>query len=87
MIEIFLKKNWRTVLLAFVTMFAFFVWPTPYRYWSEKNAENPKYSVYKRINRFTGERQVYWSSLGQWRLDSEKGYAEAKKDADALEKK
>lgn len=87
MIEIFLKKNWRTVLLAFALLFAFFVWPTPYSCWSEKNAENPKFSNYKRINRFTGERQAYWPSLGQWRLDSGKGYAEAKKDADALEKK
>jgi len=85
MIETFLKKNWRTAIFLGVFLFAWFVWPTPYKSWMEKK-DNSEYMRYMRVNRFSGNYEAYWFSLGEWRPWDGKGWDQASQDVDQREK-
>ena len=51
--EIFLAKNWRTLIFVVAVLFAFFIWPTIYK-------DLPMRGSYlQRQNRITGEVQRY----------------------------
>jgi hypothetical protein len=81
MFEKFLKNNWRSVVLGGVILFAFFVWPTPYMYYRQKDGDSCRQS------RITRQEEVYWSELCQWRPNNSIAYAQAKKEADEKRKK
>ena len=81
MIETFLKKNWRTVIFVGLALFAWFVWPTPYSYWWDKECH--KY----RVNRFTKSEESWWPGLGQWRGTDNESYCRAKQDWEESKKK
>jgi len=64
MIESILIKNWRTILLVMVMLFAWFVWPTPYRECPpDKFEEKP---ILIRENRFTGTFEWRFRNGTQW---------------------
>jgi len=76
MIENFLEKNWRTVILIGVILLAWFGWPTPYYYYQDK-------AVLYRQSRLTRqETEMYWYELGQWRPNNTASWAQAKKEAE-----
>ena len=66
MIETFLKRNWRTVILIGVVLFAWFVWPTLYFPPFTREVPNGG-EVVLRANRVTGAVEEYWSHDGKWR--------------------
>ena len=81
MIESFLKKNWRTVWLVGVILWAFFVWPTPYAVYREKDDN------LSRMNRFTGKQEDYWSLLARWIPSDAMSFYQASKATDVLRDK
>ena len=81
MIEIFLKNNWRSVILLVSVLLAWFVWPTAYYYFNGKELE------LLRQNRFTGRQEAYWGGLGQWRYNDVKSFRQAGQELDELRKK
>jgi len=81
MIETFLKKNWRTICLLTAILFSYLVWPTPYAYWTDKDGD------YMRANRFTGQREVYWYNLGEWRGNSPEEWYKADKESAEIKKR
>ena len=81
MIEIFLKKNWRSVILLAAVLFVWLVWPSPYAYSKGKDG-----SSYRR-NRLTDKGESYWSSLGEYRYDDWESYTKAKQESESLKKK
>ena len=83
MVENFLKKNWRTVILGGLCLLGWFVWPTPYIFWIEKGEKG---SDYMRINRFTGKPEAYWYGLGQWRSWDRLGWTQADREDEELKK-
>ena len=58
MIETFLKTNWRTLLLFFVLLWSWLVFPTPFEYDSTKDG------ILFRRNRLTGKVEQWYGSLG-----------------------
>jgi hypothetical protein len=64
-VELFLKDNWRTLVLVGVLLFSLFIWPTQYRRSTNGNGQ-----VFFRENRITGtieKRSVYdskWEKTG-----------------------
>jgi len=58
MIETFLKTNWRTLLFIFVLLWSWLVFPTPFKYYSEKDGD-----LFRR-NRLTGKVEQWYGSLG-----------------------
>ncbi len=81
MIEIFLKKNWRSVIFLAAVLFVWLVWPSPYTYYKAKDG-----SSYRR-NRLTEKVESYWSSLGGWRYNDYDSYNKAKQESESLKKK
>jgi hypothetical protein len=61
MIEVFIAKNWRTLLLIVGVLLAIFVWPTLYRPLPKQG------SILMRENRITGEIQrCRPDGYGEW---------------------
>ena len=85
MIEIFLKNNWRSVILLVTVLLAWFVWPTPYYYFNDKEL-GKGLDIYRQ-NRFTGRQEAYWGGLGQWRYNDVKSFRQAGQELDELRKK
>jgi len=81
MIEIFLKKNWRSVILLAAVLFVWLVWPSPYTYY--KGKDNSSF----RRNRLTEKVESYWGGLGEWRYNDWDSYNKAKQDDENLKKK
>ena len=81
MIEIFLKKNWRSVILLAAVLFVWLVWPSPYSYYKGKDS-----SQFRR-NRLTEKVESYWGGLGGWRYDDWESYTKAKQESESLKKK
>ena len=81
MIEIFLKNNWRSVILLAAVLFVWLVWPSPYSYYKGKDS-----SQFRR-NRLTEKVESYWGGLGEWRYNDWDSYNKAKQDDDNLKMK
>lgn len=71
MIESFIEKNWRTILLLGFMLFIWFVWPTPYT--PLVLARKPDgWNDFIKENRLTGKVYAYWSQEGIWVEDSQR---------------
>lgn len=62
MVEEFIKSNWRTLMVIFLLLFAYLVYPTPFAYWTTYNNEDME--IYRR-NRITGTVEAWYGSLGK----------------------
>lgn len=64
--ETFVKTNWRTLIFFFVLLWVWLVFPTPFKYYSDNDGDQ------FRRNRFTGQVECWYSSLGgfySWTTD------------------
>ena len=65
MIESFLKKNWRTLILVLVLLWAWFVFPTPYKFriveWNNSSGVD-----FYRVNRLNGTVEAWYGAQEVW---------------------
>ena len=83
MIETFLKTNWRTVLFFFVLLWVWLVFPTPFKYYSDKDGDQ------FRRNRFTGNVECWYGSLNgfySWNTDNWLAAQKIRKEKEAANK-
>ena len=83
MIETFLKTNWRTLLFFFVLLWSWLVFPTPFKYYSEKDGD-----LFRR-NRLTGKVECWYGSLNGfylWNTDNWLAATKIRKEKEAAVK-
>ena len=83
MIETLLKTNWRTLLFFFVLLWSWLVFPTPFKYYSEKDGD-----LFRR-NRLTGKVECWYGSLNGfylWNTDNWLAAQKIRKEKEAVTK-
>lgn len=83
MMEAILKTNWRTLLFFFVLLWSWLVFPTPYRYYSDKDGDQ------FRRNRLTGKVECWYGSLNgfySWNTDNWLAAQKIRKEKEAANK-
>jgi von Hippel-Lindau disease tumor supressor len=83
MLETFLKTNWRTLLFFFVLLWSWLVFPTPFKYYSDKDGDQ------FRRNRLTGKVECWYGSLNgfySWNTDNWLAAQKIRKEKEAAAK-
>jgi hypothetical protein len=73
MLEDYLKKNWRSTLFCAAILWAVFIFPTPYRHYSDNQGNS-----YRR-NRLNGKIESWYGTLGGYKTCNTENYLAAQK--------